>query len=238
MVEALSRAARTLATDYDITEMLDRLCADVSLVLGVDGAGVMLEDGDGHLRFAAASDETLERIESLQIELDEGPCLSAYQTGEEVVVGDLEESDQFPRFGPPALEIGMRSVFSFPMRVGEEKVGALNLYRRQAGVFEQEDAEAGQILADVATVSILNARQFEQSMRLAEQLQHALNSRVVIEQAKGKLSEQFDVDVDEAFQRLRSYARGKGLKLHEIAQQVVDGVFNIDSIFSWEQGES
>ncbi len=238
MVEALAQAARTLATDYDITEMLNKLCDDVCAVLGVDGAGVMLEDERGHLRFAAASDQTLERIETLQIELDEGPCLSAYEAGEMVIVTDLEEPDWFPKFGPPALEAGMRSVFSFPMRVGDEKVGALNLYRRQAGVFEEEDAEAGQILADVATVSILNARQFEQSTRLNEQLQHALNSRIIIEQAKGKLSEQFDIDVDDAFERLRSYARRRGVKLHETAQQVVDGVFDAERLLTLKQGKS
>lgn len=212
-----------LVTDYRVGDMLERLCEATVEILEVDGAGVMLEDDDGHLRFVAASDEVVCAIEELQIELGEGPCLHAYRSGEAVRVDDLDTAPhRFPRFGPRAVDAGMRAVWSLPMRLADERVGALNLYRAQAGPFADDQAEIGQVLADVATTAILNARGVEDSQRLTTQLQHALDSRIVIEQAKGKASEQLGVSPTEAFEHLRRYARGRGLKLHAVAADVVE----------------
>jgi len=221
--DVLIEFSRRPVGDYDVMDILDVLCHRVEEVLPVDGAGVMLRGADGHLRFVAASDDIVQNIEALQIELGEGPCLQAYEMNDQIVVTDLVASRRFPRFGPRAIENGMRAVYSFPMRFEERRVGALNLYRGQPGPFAIADRIAGQVLADIATTAILNAQSGEESSRLVEQLQHALDSRVIIEQAKGKLSEQLGVDVSTAFDHLRRYARRRGLKLHDVAGQVVSG---------------
>ncbi|MDQ3974763.1 MAG: GAF and ANTAR domain-containing protein [Actinomycetota bacterium] len=222
LAAVLVEFAHTLVTDYRGGDVLQRLCHRVAEVLPVTGAGVMLEGEDGHLRFVAASDEVVRTIEDLQIAFGEGPCLYAFHTGEQVVVADLANSDRFSHFAPQALEAGLRAVFSFPMRSGNAVVGALNLYRSEPGDWGQDDGDVAQILADVATAYLLNARAFEHSSRLAGQLQHALDSRVVIEQAKGKLAERLGIDVAEAFEVMRRHARGHGRKLQEVAREVVD----------------
>lgn len=221
--------SRRRVGEYDVMDVLAVLCDRVAEVLPVDGAGVMLEGEDDHLRFVTASDDTLRHIEALQIELGEGPCLQAYLTGEQVIVTDLAMSKVFPRFGPRALEIGLKAVHSFPMRFEDERIGALNLYRGQPGPFDAQDQIAGQVLADVATTFILNAQATEQSSRLIQQLQTALQTRIVIEQAKGKLSERWETDVTDAFHRLRRYTRERGLKLHEVAERVVTGELRIEA---------
>lgn len=221
--DVLIEFSRRPVGDYDVMDILSVLCDRAEEILPVDGAGVMLRTRENHLRFVAASDDTVQHIEALQIELGEGPCVQAYETNEQVVVTDLVASRRFPRFGPRAIELGMRAVYSFPMRFEERRIGALNLYRGEPGPFAVADGVAGQVLADIATTAILNAQSGEQTSRLVEQLQQALDSRVVIEQAKGKLSEQLGVDVGTAFEHLRRYARRRGLKLHAVAAQVVEG---------------
>ena len=218
----LMQFARTLVGDYQVADMLEELCDHVGDVLPVDGAGVMLADENGVLRFVAASDEIVRHIETLQSDLGEGPCLHAYNSGEQVVIADFGDSERFPGFGPRALQSGLSAVYSFPMRVGDDHIGALNLYRATPGRLQIEEIEAGQVLADIATIYILNARQVERSARLSDQLEHALQSRVVIEQAKGKLAEQRHIDVVEAFERLRGYARRNSRKLHDVAAAVVN----------------
>jgi GAF domain-containing protein len=221
--DVLIEFSRRPVGNYDVMDILDVLCHRVEEILPVDGAGVMLRTAENHLRFVAASDDVVQHIEDLQIELGEGPCVQAYETNEQVVVTDLVASRRFPRFGPRAIELGMRAVYSFPMRFEERRIGALNLYRGKPGPFAVAEAVAGQVLADIATTAILNAQSGEQTGRLVEQLQQALDSRVIIEQAKGRLSEQLGVDVTTAFEHLRRYARRRGLKLHAVAAQVVEG---------------
>lgn len=221
--DVLTTFASRLVTGYEITDILDALCHRVAEVLPVTGAGVMLADEAHTLMFVAASDDVVRRIEGLQIDMGEGPCLHAYQTGEQVVVADLRSSDRFPKFAPRALEEGLCAVFSFPMRTQDDSIGALNLYRDSAGGFDRIDVEAGQLLADVATSYIVNARIQERATTLAAQLQHALDSRVVIEQAKGYLAASLDISITEAFELLRRHSRDHGSKVRTVAQQVLDG---------------
>jgi GAF domain-containing protein len=226
--DVLVKFARTLVTDYDVEQMLDDLCRDVASVLDVEGAGVMLEGDDGELHFVAASDEVLRNIEALQIELHEGPCVHAYETGEPVVVPDLETGGRFPAFAPRAVAAGMRGVYSFPMRQDDEAVGALNLYRADIRPFDERDGAVGQILADLATTYIVNARTHGETVKVTEQLRHALDSRIVIEQAKGRLAERWEMTPADAFEVLRRYARNNGHKLHEVAGAVMAGKLEID----------
>ena len=223
MSRILVQFTQTLLTDYDVGDILYQLADAAAAMLPVTGAGVMLTDEDGHLRFVSASDETVRAIEELQIEMSEGPCLHAYRTGEQVVVPDLAETEWFPNFAPKALELGLRAVYSFPMRVGDERIGALNLYKDAPHDWDDEDRAAAQTLADVATVYIVNARTTQLTRQLTEQLQHALDSRIVVEQAKGKLSERLEVSPSEAFEWMRSYARKRGLRIHLVAEQVLEG---------------
>jgi transcriptional regulator with GAF, ATPase, and Fis domain len=229
LVEVLKTFARTMVNEYAIDELLDKLCKEINDVLEVDGAGVMLEDEQGALRFVAASDDLIRSIESLQIELGEGPCLRAYQTGNQVLVNDLAVDEQFPRFSVRALEAGMAAVHSFPLVADATVVGALNVYATRPAALDEPGSETGQLLADIATTYILNARNLAESHKLAGQLQRALDSRVVIEQAKGKLSEQLDIAVTEAFEVLRRHARSNGRKLHDVAVEVMDGTLHLSN---------
>ncbi|HUH08893.1 MAG TPA: GAF and ANTAR domain-containing protein [Egibacteraceae bacterium] len=223
LADLLIDFAGTLVADYEVDAKLSALCERICGVVPVSGAGVMLEDEDGDLRFVAASDEVVRAIEGLQIEFGEGPCLHAYMTGQQVVVPDLQASDWFPNFTPRAVAAGLIGVYSFPMAMGEERVGALNLYTGEIGEIGEDDSSAGQVLADIATTYILNARAFRESSRLSAQLQHALDSRVVIEQAKGRLAEQLGVSPQEAFEVMRSASRRDGVKLRTLAKQIAEG---------------
>src|SRR3712207_3570306 len=215
--------AKTLTTEYPIDQHLDELCSEIAQVLEVDGAGIMLEDPAGDLRFVCASDELVRAIEALQIEFNEGPCRQAYIDGEVMLVPDLEHDTRFPRFSPRAAEAGMASVHSFPLISGTDRVGALNLDGTKPRSFDDDQVETGRLLADVATAYIVNSRNLAESYKVAGQLQRALDSRVVIEQAKGRLAEQLAVSVSEAFDIMRRYSRNHGLKLHEVARDVVNG---------------
>ncbi len=223
----LKTFARTLAADYPIQQRLDELCADVAGVLEVDGAGIMLEDPAGDLRFVAASNELVRAIEALQIEFGEGPCRHAYQHGEVVLLEDLKSDTRFPLFSPRAHAGGMESVHSFPLKSEDACIGALNLYTHERTAFDREDVETAVLLSDVATAYIINSRNLAETYKVAGQLQSALDTRVVIEQAKGKLSEQLGVDVTDAFEILRRHARNNGVKLRDVAADVVAGTLRL-----------
>lgn len=221
--ELLTTFARTLVTDYALDDRLGTVCREIVDVLGVTGAGVMLEGDDGHLRFIAASDGTVRAIEALQIELGDGPCLTAYRTGEVVTVAGLDADTRFARFSPRAAAMGMAAIQSFPLKSAGECVGALNLYAAAPQTIDATDTEVGLLVADVCTTYIANAQTLAASHKLAGQLQRALDSRVVIEQAKGMLAEQLHVGIDEAFEVLRRHARSNGRKLRDVAGDVVEG---------------
>ena len=229
LTDVLKTFVRTVVTDYSVEEMLESLCTDIARVLECDAAGVMLEDEAGDLRFVAASNDTVRHIEGLQIELREGPCLNAYRTGDITIIDDLTADGRFPRFSARARDVGMGSVWSFPLSSDQTCVGALNLYSKRAVPAREEDLETGKLLADVCTSYILNARTLADSYKLAGQLQRALDSRVVIEQAKGALAEQLGVNVNQAFEVLRSHARSNGRKLHDVAAEVVAGTLTLRS---------
>lgn len=222
-LEVLGRFARTLVDHYDLDEVLARLGGDIRRILDVAGAGIMLSGRDGDLHFTSTSDPLLERLEGLQIELDEGPCLRAYRAAEVVIASDLRTDRRFPKFGPKAVEAGMLAVYSFPMRVEETVIGATNLYDRQAGELTAEQIDTGQILAHVATCYLMHARDLEQRELVTAQLQQALNQREIIEQAKGYLVRALDVDLAGAFELLRGYARSRQIKLRIVARAIVHG---------------
>lgn len=217
----LLKFARTLVRQYDLDEVLTGLAGDLREVLDVAGAGVMLTDENDDLRFVSSSDAVLKRLEDLQIELDEGPCLHAYRTGHPVLAADLREDPQFPNFGPRAVEAKMLAVFSYPLQYEQQVFGALNLYRHEPGSLDERQQELGGAFADIATLYLMHGSDDERREEVNRQLQGALDSRIVIEQAKGFVVSACDVAPTEAFERLRRHARSNGRKLREVAADVV-----------------
>jgi len=193
-------------------------------LLDVSAAGLLLADQRGELRVAAASSEAAGMIELFQIQNDQGPCLDCFRTGQPVTAADLAGPDQrWPRFAAAATRAGFGTIHALPMRLRDQVIGALNLFRTEPGPFEAADLRIAQALADVATIGLLHERNVRRRDTVAEQLQAALNSRVVIEQAKGKLAERLGIDMDRAFNMLRDYARNSNLRLTDVARDFVAG---------------
>lgn len=167
----LSDFARTVATDFSIQEILDELVVRIVNVLPITAAGVTLISADTDPHFIAASDDSALRYEQLQTELGEGPCIATYESGEAVAVPNLRDETRFPRFAPRALEEGLSAVFTFPLRDGERRLGALDLYRTTVGPLNTEAMVAAQTLADVASAYLLNAQAREDLQTSSEAAQ-------------------------------------------------------------------
>jgi GAF domain-containing protein len=216
--------ADTLVDDFDIVDFLTSLCEHASLVSGADAVGIMLTDHRGELRFMAASNDAGRDLEMAQLQLGEGPCLDCVRTKEPVINTDLAlATDSWPKFAPSAIEAGFNSVHAFPMRLRSQAIGALNLFGISQIEFEPGEVRIVQSLADVATIGILQERSIARAEALTEQLQGALNSRIVIEQAKGALARIEGITVDQAFERLRERARSSRQRLVDIAAIVLAG---------------
>jgi transcriptional regulator with GAF, ATPase, and Fis domain len=214
----------TLVIGFDVIDFLHVLTDRSVQLLDVSAAGLLLADPRGELRVVAASSEAARLLELFQLQSDQGPCLDCFRSGQPVQAVDLAaESRRWPRFAPAARDAGFAAVQALPMRLREQVIGALNLFRADAGALAPADVRVGQALADVATISLLHERSMRHSDTLNEQLQTALNSRVIIEQAKGKLAERLGVDMDEAFTLLRDRARTSNRRLSDLAQAFVDG---------------
>jgi transcriptional regulator with GAF, ATPase, and Fis domain len=215
--------ADTMVADFDVIDFLHMLTDRSVRLLDASAAGVVLADPRGELRVAAASSEAAELVELFQIQNDEGPCLDCFRTGKPVSATGLSAQDRrWPRFGAAAAQAGFDAVEALPMRLRDQVIGALNLFRASSSPFDPVDLRIGQALADVATIGLLQDRYVRRSEAVAEQLQGALNSRVVIEQAKGKLAERLSVDMDRAFGLLRDYARNNNQQLTDVARNFVD----------------
>ena len=223
--------ADTLVADFDVVELLTMLTDRCVEVLGVGAAGIMLAAPGSGLRVMASSSETMRVLELFELQAQEGPCLDAYRTGLPVGSHDLAGTDgRWPLFAAEARGAGFRSVQALPMRLRGAVIGALNLFHVEAGEMPQADIEAAQALADVATIAVLQHRAALEAQVLNEQLNHALNSRIVIEQAKGMVAERRSLDMDEAFAALRSYARKQNLRLADVARGVIEGTVVVPNL--------
>jgi GAF domain-containing protein len=224
MVRTLVNLADTLVDDFDVVELLHLLTDRCVEILDVSAAGLMLASPGGQLRVMASSVEAMRVLELFEIQSEEGPCMDCFRTGLPVPNADMARGDdRWPRFSPRALEAGFRSADAVPLRLRSSVIGALNLFRAEPGGLEQEDLNAAQALADVATIAILQHRVAEEARILNEQLDRALNSRILIEQAKGVWAERTQSDMDQAFSMLRAYARSHNLALVAVARAVIDG---------------
>ena len=217
----------TMVDDFDIIDFLHVLTSRSVELLDVSAAGLLLADPRGELRVVAASSEAARLLELFQLQSDQGPCLDCFRSGQPVTATDLGGDERWPEFVAAAGQAGFSAVQALPMRPRDQVIGALNLFRGTPGAFDADAVHVGQALADVATISLLHDRSMRRTDTLNEQLQTALNSRVIIEQAKGKLAERLGIDVDQAFTLLRHQARNRNLRLSDLARAFVDGTEDV-----------
>jgi GAF domain-containing protein len=227
VVRSFVEMADNLVDDYDVVDLLTRLSDRCVSLLGVSAAGVMLVSPTGHLGLAASSSEAMRLLELFELQAEEGPCLDAFRTGERIEHEHLDaQTGRWPLFAAAALEAGFQSAIALPLRLRDVTLGALNLLSTGRRPMAEADIIVARAFADLAALSILQHRASEEAQRLNEQLSAALSSRVVIEQAKGVISERAGLHLDEAFARLRAYARNHNLRLTDVAQAAVDGTLD------------
>lgn len=221
LAEVFVQVADTLVDEFDLIEFLQMVTSQTSELVDARDAGLLLADHHGRLQLMAASDERTQMLELFQVQTVEGPCQDCFRQGVPVVNADLAEAaDRWPQFAPRAVRAGFRSVHAFPLRLRRDVIGALNLFGTDVGQMEPSDVQVVQAFADVATIGLLQERAVRRGEILSEQLQTALNSRIVIEQAKGALAQIHTISTDEAFERLRAYCRRNNLRLGEVAYAI------------------
>jgi GAF domain-containing protein len=230
LARTLVELADNLVDDFDIVELLTTLSDRCVEVLDIAAAGIMLVAPNGELRVMTSSSEAMRVVELFELQSQEGPCLDCYRSGAAVVNHDLTAANgRWPSFAAVALEAGFRSADAVPMRLRSQVIGALNLFRSEPGGLDEGDVVVAQALADVATIALLQHRTVVAADVVNEQLTGALNSRIVIEQAKGIIAERHRVDMEQAFSRLRTHARSSNRRLSEVAGEVVDGTLDLRS---------
>lgn len=221
--------ADTLTSRFDLVDLLHTLVDTCTSLLNVAAGGLILADArSGELHVMASTSEDADLLEVVQLGAADGPCLECFRTGKALTIGDLEQTDgRWPVFTAAALDRGFRSMHATPMRLRDRVIGTMNLFDREVGELNARDIALGQALTDVATIGILQERLLRESKVVGDQLQHALESRIVIEQAKGVLAQSAALSMDDSFRRMRSYARGQGLPLQAVAAQVVARTIDI-----------
>jgi GAF domain-containing protein len=223
--------ADSLVDDFDVVDLTVRLVERSVELLDASAAGLLLVNGHGSLSLMAATDEAIEVVELFQIQNDEGPCRDCIERGAPVDVSDLgQEAGRWPAFAPVAVRAGFRAAHAVPLRLRAQVLGALNLFRSEPAMLGRPDLNIAQALADIATIALLQSRAIHESTVVADQLEHALQSRIVIEQAKGVLAQSAGIGVDEAFARLRQFARTGHRHLADVAEQVVTGTLRPEEI--------
>lgn len=219
---AFVKITNTLVADYDVFDLLHTLVDETVGILDAAAAGLVLVDPGGELQVMASTSEESQLVEVLQLEAGDGPCVECYRTGAVVALDDIAaDGSRWPLFQTSALAQGFRSLHAVPMRLRTRTIGAMNLFGHKRGPLSAEDAAIAQAFADVATITLLQERAAQESALINEQLQHALNSRIQIEQAKGVISHTANVDMNRAFSMLRNYARAHNQTIYETAASVI-----------------
>lgn len=227
LTETLVSFARLLVSDYDVDDVLYQLCDVAVHVTGTTGAGILLEDVDGRLRHAVASDAVTADLEGVQLELGEGPCMLAHASREPVLIPDLSAEQRFASMVPRTLDRGVRAVFTLPLLRKGESIGILDLYRDTPGALSPSQADAGSLLADMATTAVLNRRRYDDSTVVTQRLQRALDSRIVLEQAKGRVGAQLNIEMRAAEQLIHEFARALGRHAREVVRDIAAGTLRM-----------
>ena len=224
VANAFDGLAGALVAGNDVVEWAQQLIDSSLALLPVDAAVILLDDSHGALQVLAFSGEQTRLLELAQIQDDDSPSMDAYRTGEAIWIDDLTlGQSRWPTFAKRTLAQGFRAVYALPLRLPAERVGVLELYRTQTGPMPATDTAVAQALAGVATIGILHQRVMTRAESVNQRLQAALNTRLIIEQAKGVLAERGAIDMDRAFALLRAYARSTNQRLVDLARAVVDG---------------
>jgi hypothetical protein len=229
LARAFVGLADTLVADYDVVDLAQQLVDNAVSLLPIAAAGILLGDTNGELQSFAATSEMAGVLEQLQLRAGAGPCLDAYRSGQPVLVDDLSRgAAEWPEFATYATDCGFRAITALPMRLREHRIGGLNLFSEQPGRLPDASFAVGQALADVASIGIVHQRLLTRSDEVTQQLQTALDTRLIIEQAKGVLAERGSIHVDQAFALLRSHARRTNRRLSDLAHAVVHGTGKAD----------
>ena len=224
LFDAFANLADTLVAGYDVLELLQSLVEYCHVLLEVDSAGILLMNDNGELEVVASTSEANTLVEIMQLDANAGPCLESFRTRAVVSVPDVDVgSDRWPDFCATARAQGIHSVYAIPLRLRQTTIGTLNLMRDERGEISQYDIRAAQALADVATIGILQERTIRDASTIRSQLQQALSTRIIIEQAKGVVAETGKLSMDAAFNRIRGHARSHQTPLSELARQLVAG---------------
>jgi GAF domain-containing protein len=222
LFDAFTTLADTLVAGYDVIDLLQSLVEYCHDLLDVDSAGILLLNSQDELEVVASTSEANTLVEIMQLDANAGPCLEAFRTRAVVSVPDIDAgSDRWPDFSAIARAQGISSVYAIPLRLRQTTIGTLNLMHTEAGEINPHDIRAAQALADVATIGILQERTIRDASIIRDQLQQALSSRILIEQAKGVVAETRTLSMDAAFDQIRSYARARQLPLSAVARQLV-----------------
>lgn len=239
VTRAFVELASSLANGHDVVDLLHELTEDCAALLDVASAGLLLADSRGVLHVLAASSQMALHLEAFQLQRDEGPCLDCYRTGVPVSVPNLDDDKQrWPQFVAGAHEAGFVSVHALPMRLRDTTLGTLGLFGTTVGALNPQDVTLGQALADVASVALVQEKAASDKAALAEQLQHALTSRIVVEQAKGVLAQQGALDMTEAFSVLRRYSRDHNYRLTDVAQEVASRALSARELIVYAQSRN
>jgi GAF domain-containing protein len=223
VIRAFVNLSHELTAGYDVVDMLATLTTDCVDLLDVSSAGILLADARGVLHLAASSSERIQHLNAFQYQRDQGPCLDSYRNNEVVSTPDLRaDGRRWPQFTRAAQEAGFESVHALPMRLRERPIGTLGLLGDGVGRLDEDDLALAQALAHVASVAIANEKAAADRAAVTTQLQHALTSRIVLEQAKGILAHMGAMEMSDAFSVLRRYARDHGRKLSDVATEVVE----------------
>jgi GAF domain-containing protein len=229
--EAFLKVADTLMDSYDVVDLLSTLVHECTDLLGRQGGGILIADATGDLELLASTSEAAEFVEVMQLAAGSGPCVDCFMTGKPVAVTDIAASgDRWPKFRTAALDRGFRSLHATPMRVRGKVVGTMNLLGSETGGLDERDVALAQALADVAIIGILQERSLRDPRILSEQLHLALDTRVLVEQAKGVLAHTLGLDMEAAFNTLRGHARANGLPLRDVAEGVVTRSIDVTTL--------
>ena len=221
--QAFVYLADTLVAGYDLVDLMHYLVDTSVELLDASAAGIVLADSWHRLDVLAASSESSELLEVLQLQDGNGPCMDCFSSGQPQSIPDLTaKTADWPHFAPLAIEQGVRAVHAVPMRLRDETIGALNLFRSETGVLDPRDQATAQALADVATIGILQERAVRERIDLNERLESALSSKVVIEQARGVLANHGEMTMEQAYVALRTYATIHSVPLSHLAQDLVE----------------
>ncbi|GAB0105100.1 GAF and ANTAR domain-containing protein [Nocardia sp. JMUB6875] len=233
LISAFVHLADSLVADYDPVELAQEIVDVLGELLPGTASGVLLADQLERLQVLASTSEATRLLELFQIQSDSGPCVSAYRTGRPVrIEGLAAERDRWVEFTDHASAQGWHAVYALPMRLREERIGAINLFAPGPGGLGDDDIAIAQAITDVATIGIVHARALADTLAVSAQLQGALNSRLAIEQAKGMLAEQAHLDMDTAFTALRAYARATNTRLIDLARTVIDRTADTTAILA------